>query len=112
MNTLLLFIFAIILWQVLHKLGRLTREKSVCRNCGTVARSITLSPRSLFLEILLWFSGLIPGVVYTLWCNHQTHRACEKCRSRDIVPLDSPAGRKLAGATPTDATPISEQLRP
>jgi hypothetical protein len=105
----LLYVIAVIaLWVLLHRAKNLFKGKVVCRNCGSVARSAVKSPRSLFIEILLWFCGLIPGVLYTLWCNHETHEVCEKCGSRDIIPVDSPVGRQLAASMPVDVMPMSE----
>jgi len=109
-HFLLLLVLGLVLWPILHSVGRLTHQTVICRNCGTSARSVTVSPRQLLIELLLWFSGLIPGVIYTLWCNHVMYEACAKCKSRDIVPVDSPVGRKLAADTLTDVTPMSESL--
>ncbi len=111
MRFLWLLIAGLILWQILHKTIIRKNGKVVCRNCGTVEFPKTVSPRNVWVEVILWFSYLIPGVLYTLWCNHQTYDACNKCSSRDIVPLDSPIGRKLAAQqSPIDVTPISEHM--
>lgn len=107
MHLHLIFPLAVLLWIALRALGRLTHHKVICRNCGTQDRSVTISHRSLFLEILLWFAGLIPGVVYTLWCNHTAYEACAKCKSRDIVPVDTPVGRNLTAGIDS---PVGERL--
>jgi hypothetical protein len=108
-SHLLLILLGIGLWILLHQAGALFAEKVICRNCGSVAPAKTVSPRSLVIELILWFSYLIPGVIYTLWCRHQTHRVCSRCGSRDIVPADSPVGRKLAETMMVDITPQSER---
>jgi hypothetical protein len=108
MHTLLIVIGVLLLWLVLHGSGP-RAYKAICRNCESVAKSRIVSPRNFFIEILLWFCGLVPGVIYTLWCNHQTHNTCRKCGSEDIIPVDSPAGQKLAGGTAKAEIHISQQ---
>jgi hypothetical protein len=110
MLTLALIVAGIALWQVTHKFHAPDTHLFICRNCGSCDAPKTVSPRSIWIEIILWFSYLIPGVIYTLWCHYQTYIACNKCGSRDIVPLDSPVGRKLAGQAAQDVTPMSQEM--
>jgi len=111
MHLLLLIIAGLVLWKIFHPSVSRGKTQVVCRNCGTKALSKTRSPRSFWIEIILWFSYLIPGVLYTLWCYHHTYEVCGTCGSRDIIPADSPAWRKLAAPYATDVTPLSEEIK-
>lgn len=102
MHFILLVIAGLVLWHFLHGSLDLIKEKVICRNCGSVSKAKLVTVSNFFVEILLWCAGLFPGVIYTLWCRHTAYEACEKCSSRDIVPLDSPVGRSLAAQHAVD----------
>ena len=109
MHFLLLIVLGLILWPIIHHSFKALKGNVICRNCGSIGKSVTISPRSLFLEIVLWCAGLFPGVIYSLWCAHVAYNACGKCHSRDIVPVNSPVGRKLAGDATIDVTPVNKE---
>lgn len=69
----------------------------VCKRCHTVAEPRKETPGSLAIEVVLWLCFLVPGLVYSLWRLSRRHDVCRACGSRDLVPLDSPVGRSLAG---------------
>jgi DNA-directed RNA polymerase subunit RPC12/RpoP len=104
MHFMLLLIAGIVLWYFLHGALDLIKENVICRNCGSVGKAKYVSVSNFFIEILLWCAGLVPGVIYTLWCRHTAYNACSKCGSRDIVPVDSPVGRALASQHAADVT--------
>lgn len=68
----------------------------VCKDCGTTGRAKRVTRGSILVEIILWLCFLVPGLVYSLWRISTRYNACEVCGSRDIVPLSSPVGAKLA----------------
>lgn len=110
MHVILLIVAGLVLWPILHVSKRL-KDKVICRNCGSIGRTVVISPSNFWVELLLWCSGLLPGVVYTLWCNHAAYNACARCHARDIVPVDSPVGQKLAAEHSTDVTPGVQATR-
>ncbi len=111
MHVLLLMIAGLVLWPILHRRKGIIKGKVICRNCGSTDKAVIISPSNFTVELLLWCSGVLPGVIYTLWCNYVAYNACAKCASRDIVPIDSPVGRTLAMQhSPTHVAPISEQM--
>lgn len=68
----------------------------VCKDCGTVGRANRVTRGSLLIEIVLWLCFLVPGLLYSLWRLSTKHNACRACGSRNLVPLDSPVGARLA----------------
>ena len=67
----------------------------ICAKCGTKTKPITVTRGTIWIEIVLWLFLLIPGIVYTIWRLTSKYKACSICKSPDIVPLDSPRGKKL-----------------
>jgi len=69
----------------------------VCKHCGTVAEPANETPGSMAIEVVLWLCFLVPGLIYSLWRLSRRHPVCTACGSREIVPVDTPVGRALAG---------------
>lgn len=76
----------------------------ICRSCGTVGKGRRETPGSFGVELLLWICFIIPGVFYSLWRMTNKRRVCGRCGAVDLVPVDSPVGRRLlaemGGGTP------------
>lgn len=68
----------------------------ICTACGTSGRARKETPGSFIIEVILWLCFLVPGLIYTIWRYSRKHWVCEVCKSPNLVPLDSPAGRTLA----------------
>jgi hypothetical protein len=73
----------------------MANEQVVCRNCGHVGKRRTTTPGSFLLEIVLWCCFLLPGLLYSAWRIAKRGKTCEACGSGDVVPADTPIGRKL-----------------
>lgn len=69
---------------------------NVCKDCGTTGHAQRVTRGSLLIEIVLWLCFLIPGLLYSLWRLSTRYSACRACGSKNIVPLASPVGAKLA----------------
>ena len=83
----------------------------VCKHCGTINRTPTL-PGSGWIELILWLAWLVPGLIYSIWRRGgRTPSACSACGRRELVPLDSPVGRGLAGNAPLPPEPVSAPSR-
>jgi hypothetical protein len=65
-----------------------------CTHCGTIGESKRFADESWLVAFALLLMGLIPGVIYIVWSHSRAYRGCRCCKSRQIVPLDSPAGRQ------------------
>ena len=68
----------------------------ICTRCGTAHSTSTALPGSGWIELVLWLMWLVPGVVYSIWRRSKRRPVCAECGSHDLVPLESPAGRRLA----------------
>ncbi|HXK52976.1 hypothetical protein H6802_02905 [Candidatus Nomurabacteria bacterium] len=67
----------------------------ICANCGFKGRPVKQTKGSFALELLLWIVFLIPGVAYTIWRMTTTQEVCPKCKTPNMLPLDTPKGREL-----------------
>lgn len=74
--------------------------ETICKSCGTAGEPKTVTPGSILIEIFLWLMFLLPGVVYSVWRLTARHRACRSCGGAELVPLDSPIGRRLLSENP------------
>ena len=73
-------------------------KATICAACGTSGQVKTVTPGSIFIEIILWLMFIVPGLVYSIWRHTRRHKVCRACGSAQLVPVESPMGRKLAGA--------------
>lgn len=87
-------IFAGMGWVLLRLMRGKTRDV-VCRNCGHVGRSKIHYRGNLGIEIVLWLLLIVPGLIYSLWRLTTKRQVCGACESEQIVPVDSPFGKKL-----------------
>lgn len=103
--VLLLIFFVAIAWLLLRdKPG----PHRVCTTCGHLGPTRTITKGSIWIEIFLWCFFILPGVIYSIW-RHTTRRiGCSACGSEQVVPVDSPVGKKLI-AEFRDAPAIQKQ---
>lgn len=67
----------------------------ICANCGYEGQPRSVTKGSFAIELLLWLCFIIPGLLYSLWRLSSRHSGCPQCGATNMVPLDSPRGRKL-----------------
>ena len=67
----------------------------VCSSCGYIGRPKRAVRGSGGVELILWFFFIIPGLIYSIWRSSSRHNACPVCGSTNLVPVDSPNGRKM-----------------
>lgn len=67
----------------------------ICSNCGYVGYPKRVTKGSMGIEIVLWLFFIIPGVIYSLWRGSSKFKACPSCGAQNMIPLDTPNGRKL-----------------
>lgn len=70
-------------------------NKVICENCGTVGYPKQGIRGSFILEVFLWIIFLIPGILYSIYRRIGVGKVCKRCKSSDLVPVDSPRGKKL-----------------
>lgn len=68
----------------------------ICKECGYHGKMKKHTKGSFIIEVFLWLMLLVPGIVYSLWRVTSKIKICPKCKSDKIIPLNSPAGKKLA----------------
>ncbi len=73
----------------------------ICADCGSRDSQRTVTNGSFWIELLLLVFFILPGLIYGLWRLTTRHKACAKCGSKRLIPLDTPAGRELAARYPT-----------
>ena len=73
-----------------------TMSKVICTLCGAADSPKEYSKGSLLVEIVLWLCFIVPGLIYTIWRHASKYEGCRSCESKDIVPLHSPMGKRLA----------------
>lgn len=67
-----------------------------CRQCGSVDVARTKVKGSLLITlILLWFF-IVPAIIYEIWRASTRAPTCRVCGSYDVVPSQSPEGRRIA----------------
>lgn len=81
----------------------------VCKACGTQGRPTLRSPSNFGVELLVWLGAIIVAAMshwivvlgalaFSLWRFAGRKRACAKCGSPDVIPLDTPLGRQISEA--------------
>lgn len=73
------------------------KEKTpmICTICGTAGKTNTETRGSLAIELILWFCMIVPGLLYSIWRATSKYEVCRYCGSKQIVPINSPVGKKL-----------------
>jgi hypothetical protein len=67
----------------------------ICPNCGFEGKPKRVTKGSILIELFLWIFLIIPGLVYSIWRLTSRYDACPDCTAPNMVPLDSPRGKKL-----------------
>jgi hypothetical protein len=78
-------------------------QQLICSACGHVGSSKTAIKGSGWIELILLLCFIIPGIIYSVWRSSSRHKTCPSCGSTNLIPLNSPIGRKLLadqGKTP------------
>lgn len=67
-----------------------------CRSCEHVGPGRRHTRGHILIEIILWLCFLVPGLIYTIWRLTTRADVCAVCGSHDVIPADTPAGRRIA----------------
>ena len=70
----------------------------ICTRCGSVFdKPKKYMAGSFVVELVLWLLMIVPGLIYSVWRLTTKAKACPACESREIIPLDTPEGRRIQG---------------
>lgn len=67
----------------------------ICSHCGYTGQAKKVTKGSTLMELVLWLCFIIPGLIYSMWRLTTKHLACPQCGGSQLIPLDSPRGKKL-----------------
>jgi hypothetical protein len=65
----------------------------ICLECGHIGHPKRLKRGSMGMEIMIWSVLLIPGPFYSIWRRTGPERGCASCKSQDLIPETSLAGK-------------------
>lgn len=71
------------------------QNKKICTQCGSVGNTAKETRGSFIFELVLWLCFIIPGLLYSVYRASTKVEVCKQCRSKDIIPLDTPRGQKI-----------------
>lgn len=72
------------------------KQKLVCTICGYVGFPKKVARGSGAVEFILWLLFLGPGLVYSIWRRANKQNTCPACGNAKMIPVNTPAGQKLA----------------
>lgn len=67
----------------------------ICANCGAIDEIRKEKRGSGIMEITLWITLFIPGILYTIWRVVDKRKFCAQCNCKKLVPLDSQEGLEV-----------------
>ena len=71
------------------------KEEFICTSCGTVGAPSKKIKGNIGIEIFLWFLLIFPGIFYSIWRSNSKYTECGSCKSKLIIPINSPSAKKL-----------------
>jgi len=83
-------------------LNRSARQKGqmekVCVLCGERVMPRKKTSFSVIIFILLLMLWIIPGLLYLGYCMSKSREVCPNCGGEQLVPINSPAARRIIDA--------------
>ena len=67
----------------------------VCTACGCVGKPRKITKGSCLIELILWLSFILPGLIYSIWRLTTRQGVCPKCWNPSMIPTDTPKGQEL-----------------
>lgn len=96
-----LIVFAALIGLIASALIRADRRRGashaslVCGRCGSRTNGESETRGNFFIELVLWLCFIIPGLIYSIWRLTTRRDVCHVCSAPELVPIDSPVGKKL-----------------
>lgn len=66
-----------------------------CKACGYTGKPKYDTQGSFLIELILWCTFIVPGLVYSLWRMSSKKQICPLCKSTDLIPLNSPIAKQM-----------------
>lgn len=88
--------FVVFMVYITYSKGGGGKDQKICKSCGTANKTKIETRGSILIEIVLWLCFIVPGVIYSIWRHTSRRPICASCGSPDLVPLNSPIGKKIA----------------
>lgn len=66
----------------------------ICPQCGHESRGCWVRQGAGAIEVILWLTFIIPGLLYSSYRTSNSYRGCPKCEEK-MIPRDSPRGQHL-----------------
>ena len=73
----------------------MANQQFICTVCGNIGNPKKVVKGSFLIEIILWLFFILPGIIYSIWRLSTKSKACSKCGSINLVPVESPIGAEL-----------------
>jgi hypothetical protein len=86
-------------------------EPMLCTQCGAITSPTRVTPGTVWITLVLLLFFIVPGIIYWLWRHSNTYSACRMCRSRNLVPTESPVGRDMIATRPSVAASLVEEKK-
>jgi hypothetical protein len=80
----------------------------ICKSCGKSIKPISITPGSFLIELVLWLAMILPGLLYSVWRVSSRYKGCPVCKSRDVIPANSPLAKNFTDEE--NNTNIPEQI--
>ena len=64
-------------------------------SCRTAARPAKRVKGSFWIELILWLTFLVPGLIYSVWRLTSKEEICPECERPSMIPIDSPEAQRL-----------------
>ena len=68
---------------------------SVCTQCGNISQPKLGVKGNGLIEIILWLFFIVPGIIYSIWRRSGQKNVCVKCKSDQVIPIDTPRAKKI-----------------
>lgn len=82
-------------------------KEIICTACGALGDMRIHTRGSLWIEIVLWLTFIVPGLVYSIWRMTTRDRVCGSCGSAQLITIGSPVGKKLFAEMHPDVRIVS-----
>jgi hypothetical protein len=70
-------------------------NQMICVNCGCIGKPKNITKGSFWIELILWLSFFVPGLIYSIWRLTTRYWACPKCKAPNMISLYTPRGQQL-----------------
>jgi len=85
----ILLILCLISIPLLRYLKQVSKHYT-CMQCGYTGKAKRGYRGSAMIELILWLTFIIPGIIYSAWRGSKIVHICPSCKGNDMIPSDSP----------------------